>query len=289
MIEIGVVSRSFPDLTNAEVASFLAEGGFASTELCFKNRDADYWVYNGRSDLSAMTNERSASIVETYRRAGIEVPVLGVFTNLIEPDDAEREANLVYFARMMEIAAYNGIPVVATECGFRPGARGINADTYETDFARLVDSFRRLCDLAERHDLVVALEPCVLDVVPSAKRARDFVLEVGSPRAQILLDPANLIANSSETDMFAYLAPHIAYLHGKDRKVNDAKGRIVGDGEIDWVRFLTLYHEHTEGKPFILEYVNADNVRMVRDRVLEAETAFADAASADRRADEERS
>ena len=267
MIEIGVVSRSFPDLTNAEVAAFLSEGGFTSTELCFRNADADYWVYNGRSDLSAMTDERSASIVETYRSAGIDVPVLGVFTNLIEPDDEERDANLAYFARMMEIAAYNGIPIVATECGFRPGARGINADTYEADYARLVDSFRRLCDLAERHDLVVALEPCVLDVVPSARRARDFVREVGSPRAQILLDPANLIANSTEEEMFAHLAPHIAYLHGKDRKVNDAKGRIVGDGEIDWVRFLALYHEHAEGKPFILEYVNADNVTMVRDRL----------------------
>lgn len=267
MIDIGVVSRSFPDLTNAEVASFLADNGFASTELCFKNADADYWVYNGRSDLSEMTDERSAAVVETYRRAGIEVPVLGVFTNLIEPDDTEREANLAYFARMMEIAAHNAIPIVATECGFRPGARGISADTYEADFARLVDSFRRLCELAERHDLTVALEPCVLDVVPSAKRARDFVREVGSPRAQILLDPANLIANSTEEEMFAHLAPHIAYLHGKDRKVNDAKGRIVGDGKIDWVRFLALYHEHAEGKPFILEYVNSDNVMMVRDRV----------------------
>lgn len=36
----------------------------------------------------------------------------------------------------------------------------------------------------------------------------------------------------------------LAYLHGKDRKVNDAKG-----------------------KPFMLEYVNIDNVLMVRDRV----------------------
>ena len=71
--------------------------------------------------------------------------------------------------------------------------------------------------------------------------------------------------------MFDYLAPHIAYLHGKDRKVNDAKGRIVGDGEIDWPRFLSLYHKHAEGKPFILEYVNSENVLMVRDRVLETD------------------
>jgi sugar phosphate isomerase/epimerase len=272
-MDIGVVSRSFPKQTNAQVAEFLAANGFRWTELCFKNADADYWVYNGRSDLSDMTDARSRDIVETYRRAGVEVPVLGVFTNLIDPDDSELEANLAYFERMIEIAGYNGVPVVATECGFRPGARGVRLETYESDFQRLVDSFRKLCRVGDRYGVDIALETCVLDVVPSAKRARDFIEQVGSPRAKILLDPANLIANSSEEDMFAYLAPHIAYLHGKDRKVNDAMGRIVGDGDIDWTLFLSLYHAHAEGKPFILEYVTMENVLMVRDRVLAADAA----------------
>jgi sugar phosphate isomerase/epimerase len=77
-----------------------------------------------------------------------------------------------------------------------------------------------------------------------------------------------LIANSSEEDMFHYLAPHIAYFHGKDRRVNDAYGRVVGDGDIDWPLFFSLYHIHTPGVPFILEYVNIDNVCEIRDRVL---------------------
>jgi sugar phosphate isomerase/epimerase len=89
----------------------------------------------------------------------------------------------------------------------------------------------------------------------------------------VLLDPANLIANSSEADMFRYLADRILYLHGKDRKVNDAKGRVVGDGDIDWPLFMRLYHEHAEGLPFILEYVNKDNVCEIRDRVLAADQA----------------
>ena len=255
-------------MTNAQVAAFLSDNGFKWTELCFKNADSDYWVYNGRSDLSDMSDERSKSIVETYRSAGVEVPVIGVFTNLIDPDDDERMANLEYFERMMQIASYNGVPTVSTECGFRPGARGVNLDTYEEDFLRLVDSFQWLCRKGDTYDVNIALEACVLDVVPSAKRARDFLEQVGSPRGKILLDPANYIANSSEEDMFTYLAPHIAYLHGKDRKVNDAKGRIVGDGDIDWPKFLRLYKEHADGLPFILEYVNQENVCMVRDRVL---------------------
>ena len=66
--------------------------------------------------------------------------------------------------------------------------------------------------------------------------------------------------------------PLLAYFHGKDRKLNDRMGRLVGDGDIDWPLFLSLYHRHTEGTPFILEYVNATNVCEIRDRVLQADS-----------------
>jgi sugar phosphate isomerase/epimerase len=71
--------------------------------------------------------------------------------------------------------------------------------------------------------------------------------------------------------MFRHLAPHIAYIHGKDRKVNDAVGRSLGDGDIDWPLFLGLWRRHAEGVPFVLEYVGAADLRKIRDRVLAAE------------------
>jgi sugar phosphate isomerase/epimerase len=270
-MDVGVVTRSFPDLSNRETAELLSRNGFRWTELCLSQTDSNYWVYNGRSDLSDLTDDRSRRIVAEYTDKGIEVTSIGVFTNLLEPDPKERELNLVYFERLMEIAAINNLPYTATECGFVRGSRGINQDSYEEDFQNLVDVFRRLAGSAEKYGIRVALEPCVLDVVPSAKRAADFLTQVGSDRVKILLDPANLIANSSEEDMFRYLAPHIAYFHGKDRKVNDVRGRVVGDGEINWPLFLSLYHEYTDGAPFILEYVKEDNFLSIRDRVLEAD------------------
>ena len=103
--------------------------------------------------------------------------------------------------------------------------------------------------------------------------ALDLINQIGSDRLKVLLDPANLIANSSEKDMFSYLSEHVGYFHGKDRKVNDRMGRVVGDGEIDWVEFLTLYHKHNEGAPFIFEYVKSDNFLEIRDRVLEYDSA----------------
>ncbi|MFV0401734.1 MAG: sugar phosphate isomerase/epimerase family protein [Oscillospiraceae bacterium] len=266
-IQIGVGSRSFPELTHRETAELLERTGATSTELCLHSADTKYWVYNGRSDLSTLSDSAFREIVETYRGHGIEVPALGVFTNLIDPDEKELRQNLDYYRRHLELAAANGIPYVSTECGFTPHQRGVNTDRYEDDFQRIVDSLGTLCGWAAEYGVSIALETCVIDVVPSAKRAADLHGQVGSPSLKFLLDPANLIANSSEWDMFYYLAPHVAYFHGKDRKVNDVMGRVVGDGDINWPLFLSLYHKWCEGKPFILEYVKRDNFEEIMTRV----------------------
>jgi sugar phosphate isomerase/epimerase len=268
-VKVGIVTRSFPEMTNEQAAAFMAQTGFETTELCLSQTDSKYWVYNGISDISALTAARVATIADIYRSQGIEVCSLGVFTNLIETDEAKRAANLAYFERHMQYASEARIPVVATECGFDPASRGVRVDVYESRFNLLLDSLSWLCERAGWYGVDLALEPCVIDVVPSAKRMADTISQVGSPRLRVLLDPANLIANSSERDMFDYLAPHIAYFHGKDRKVNDAKGRVVGDGDIDWPLFLRLYHERCEGKPFIIEYVNAGNCAEILRRVRE--------------------
>ena len=269
MIKTGVVSRSFTEWTNEQVADFMKENGFPTTELCLTGTDSNYWVYNGTSDLSDLTDERFAEICKIYRDRGIEIVSMGVFTNLIEPDDEKRDVNLAYFKRHIELAGKNGIPFVSTECGFDPEHRGVRTTCYESAIDRIKDSLSILLEECDKWNVDIALETCVIDVIPSAKRAKDIINQIGHPRLKILLDPANLIANSSEEDMYFYLSDRVAYFHGKDRMVNDVKGRVVGDGEIDWVKFLKLYHEKNEGAAFILEYVNADNVCEIRDRVTE--------------------
>ncbi len=254
-------------MTNEEAAVFMNKNGFVCTELCFACKDSKYWVYNGRSDLSGLSFDQARKIVDTYRDNEIEVVSIGVFTNLIEPDEDERIKNLEYFDRHIQIASDNGIGYAATECGFIPGRRGVSAETYEQDFDRLKKSLSYLIEKAEKYDVKIALEPCVLDVVPSAKRTADLISQLGSERIRVLLDPANLIANSSEEDMFGYLADLTAYFHGKDRRVNDTWGRALGDGDIDWSLFLRLCQTRTPDTPFILEYVKSENAVEIKSRI----------------------
>lgn len=268
-MKIGVVSRSFPEMTTAEAADTMVKHGFTCTELCFSQTDCKYWKYNGTSDISSLSNDRVMEIVNIYRDRGIEVTSIGVFTNLIEPDEEIRRHNLEYYVKHMEYASYCGVKFVATECGFIPDNRGVQAHTYETAFNIMLESAKYLAEEAEKRDVYIAIEPCVLDVIPSAKRMRDFIYQVKSDRVKVLLDPANLIANSSEEDMFKYLKDHVAYFHGKDRKVNDTYGRVIGDGDIDWKLFLSLYKQYTPDVPFILEYVKSENCGEIKQRVMD--------------------
>ncbi|MBE6952802.1 MAG: sugar phosphate isomerase/epimerase [Ruminococcaceae bacterium] len=266
MLNFGITTRSFNGLSAEACAARMREIGLKCTELCFVFSDLNCWAYNGVADISVLTSETVRSAVETIRAAGVEIVSLGVFSNLLEPDAEKLEQVFAYYRRFIELAAENHIPYIATENGFVPGQRGICADTFESKFIYFRDNMVRLADMAAEYGVSVAFEPCVLDLTPSAKRTRDFLLQCGRENLKILLDPANMIANCDEEDMFKYLAPYVAYFHGKDRHVNDTYGCNLGDGEIDWAKFLSLYHRHTDGRPFILEYVKNEDCEEIRDR-----------------------
>ena len=269
MLKVGMVTRSLWNLSVEDCASKLAEFGFVSTEFCLAFQEMNLWCYNGVADLSPVTREWAEKSAEEFRSRGIELVSVGAFTNPNEADPDKFEEVCSCFDAYCRIASWMKIPYVSTETGFVPGRRGINTDTYEADFRRFAENMKKLCAIAENWGVSIAFEPCMLDITPSAKRTKEFIEFVGAPNLRILLDPANLIHNSDEEEMFKYLAPYLAYIHGKDRTVTDTYGRNVGDGYIDWVKFFKEYHAHAEGVPFILEYVNAENCCEVRDRCIE--------------------
>ena len=272
-MKYGIVSRSYGKMTVAEAAKFMAAHGYNCTELCMAHPDFGGWAYNGVSELdkNGITKELVKEKAGIMRDNGIEVTALGVFTNLLSPDDMFREECIDSFVRCMDFAAYAGIKNLSTELGFRPDKRGITTDVYESDFQRLKESFIYLGEEAAECGLNICVEACVIDVIPSAKRLRDFIEQInqesGLTNIKVLLDMANFIANSDEDDVFKYLAPYIVYFHGKDRKVNDCYGRILGEGEIDWVKFFTNYYKLTPDIPFILEYTNEETTDSTNERV----------------------
>ena len=272
-MKYGIVTRSFFDMTITETAKFMAAHKYNCTELCMGHPDFGIWSYNKIPAIkeAGVTKELTKEKADILRDHGIEVTAFGVFTNLLSPDDGFRNQCIEEFIRCMDFAAYAGIGNLSTELGFRQEKRGLTTDVYESDFQRLIESFIRLGNAAKERNVNICIEACAIDVIPSAKRLRDFITQIyrasGLTNIKVLLDMANFIANSDEDDVFKYLTPYIAYFHGKDRKVNDCYGKILGDGDIDWVKFFMNYYRLTPDLPFILEYTKQENTDLTNERV----------------------
>jgi Sugar phosphate isomerases/epimerases len=270
LIKFGITSRSFGGLSTEETAQRMRDAGFECCELCFVQSDLGGWNYNGIGDLTGITPETVKAAADTYRKYGIEVVALGVFSNLLERDAEKKKDVIDYFIRYLDFAEAAGIPVIASECGFVPGDRGLHADSYEADFKSVKDALVVIGKEAEKRGIKIAIEGCVLDVVPTPKRLRDMAgqlkAEAGLTNIGALLDPANYIAAADEDDMFKYLSNLVYYFHGKDRFVNDTYGRNVGEGEINWCKFFKNHMDITPDIPVVFEYSNKDNCKEVLDR-----------------------
>jgi len=262
---IGIATLQFRTYSNAQLAEELAAEGVTTVQLFLSQTDSTYWRYNGRSDLSDLTADRCKRIAETYRSAGIAIHSIGVYTNLIHPDENERRANLAYFADMMQVGAHMGVRTFITEAGHyhnpNEPAPAVEYHFQENVWKMMVSVGRELAALAQEHDAIVLMEPYYRHFLASAKRTRVYLEEVGSPRLRALLDPANLLELNDLGEMFDQLGPWIDCLHAKDRKLHVDQGVPAGQGDLDYPRFVRLAAERTPHAPLILEYVGPENYK----------------------------
>jgi len=255
---IGIATLGFPTYTNRQLAEELAKNGLKTIQLFLAQSDSKFWKYNGRSDVSSLTPERCQAIAQDYRSQGIAIHSIGVYTNLIHPDPVEVQANLDYFEAMMKIGAAMGVHTFITEAGHhhtKDPEPPVPLHYQEEVWKRMVATGKRLAELAERHQATVLCEPFYRGFLATAKRERLFLEDIGSPRVRALLDPANLLEHNDLEEMFAQLGPYIDCIHAKDRKLHVDRGVAAGQGDLDYVKFVTLAARYAPKAPLILEYV----------------------------------
>jgi len=263
-VTVGLATTGFRDYTNARMAEELSAAGVHTVQLFFTQSDSDYWRYNARNELAGLTPERTKAIAELYRTAGVSIHSMGVYTNLIHPDPAERTANLDYFEAMMRVGRQMGVGRFITEAGhYHPEgpAPRVPHHFQEDVWKMTVATGKELAARAERYDATVLVEPYFGGFFATAKRTRVFLEEVDSPRIRALLDPANLLELNDLDEMFDQLGPWIDCLHAKDRKLHVTRGVPAGQGDLDYRRFVTLAAERTPAAPLILEYVGSKDYK----------------------------
>ena len=270
-LQIGIATTGFTSLSNAELAKELSGAGLRVIQLFLTQTDSKFWKYNQRADVSSLTPERCRAIAATYRDAGLSIHSIGVYANMIHPDEGERKANLAYFEDMMKVGTHMGVHRFITEAGHyyddKVPAPHVPLEFQDAVWPRMIATAKELDALAAQHDAQVLFEPFYRGFLASAKRLRLFLEEVNSPRIRALLDAANLIEVNDVDEMFQQLAPWIDCIHAKDRKLHTDRGVAAGKGDLDYPRFVTLAAQRTPHAPLVLEYVGATDYRAALDHL----------------------
>ena len=150
----------------------------------------------------------------------------------------------------------------------------------------MLATMQQALQTAEEHDVTLAFEPEINNVVGSAKKGRRLLDEMRSPRLKVVMDAANLfdaedsarrLSRSEEilAEAFELLGDDIVLVHAKD--VRDS-GEVVaaGKGDLDYDLYLRHLSGAGYGGPLVMHGMAEEQVEgslaFLRRKLAEVDT-----------------
>lgn len=241
----GIFETVFQRPTLAESFRAVAGAGFGSVQFDLQSAGIDPW----RGDVS---NVVLAGIRRDADATGVRIPAISGTFNMAHPDPVVRAAGLDGFECVSGSANVLGARLVTLCTGTRDEGsmwRWHQDNASAAAWADMVDSVIKALVLAERHDVVLVVEPEPANVVSSAAKARDLLDQLANDRLRIVLDPANIVLSDRSSspdavldDAFALLGPDIVFAHAKDLS-SEGEFCAAGTGIVPWERYWRLLEE----------------------------------------------
>jgi sugar phosphate isomerase/epimerase len=196
------------------------------------------------------------------------VAVSGTY-NMAHPDPAVRADGRARLRALIEAAPALGAPIVTVCTGTRDPDdmwRGHPDNASPEAWRDMLESLGDAAATAERHGILLGIEPETNNVGSDAGAARRLLDELRTPSLGIVVDAANLVWGDAVTsqrrtldEAFALLGDDIVLAHAKDVA---ADGTVVaaGRGELDYERYVTLLDHAGYAGPLVLHGLGEDDV-----------------------------
>jgi sugar phosphate isomerase/epimerase len=183
---------------------------------------------------------------EMERRNLAMAAVSGTF-NMIHPDRGKRREGLRRLRVLADACGRLGTSVITLCTGTRDPEdmwRYHPENDSPMAWRDLLGSMEQAVRVAEEHEVTLAFEPEVNNVVDSAEKSRRLLDEMRSSRLKVVMDAANIfregelpLLDEILDKAFGLLGEDIVIAHAKDVK---STGEVVaaGRGELDYDRYL---------------------------------------------------
>src|SRR4029077_8381311 len=86
----------------------------------------------------------------------------------------------------------------------------------KSTWERLVQTMKEAVKIADCHEVTLAFEPEIHNVVSSVMRARRLLDEIGSPWLKVVIDPANLVHSGDRGECQEIFSEHQALNEAAD-------------------------------------------------------------------------
>lgn len=234
-MRIGLCTTDFSYKMKAdELFAKVADMGFECVQLAFASvGECDYEP----TKLIEIPESVSIAAVDAITRAsakyGVSVVAVNGTWNMAHPDAAVREEGLRRCAGFLRAVADTGCSIASLCTGTRCREHLWRYDALNTTvsaWSDMSDSVRRMCDIAEKENVTLAIETEASNIINTPEKARKIMDETGSDKLKMILDCANLFGPGEASiesmrpmidKAVKYFGSDIVLAHGKDIRPSD--------------------------------------------------------------------
>jgi sugar phosphate isomerase/epimerase len=197
-------------------------------------------------------------IAQSLHERGLSMAAISGTFNMVDPNGSRLEHNLRRLEVLAEACRWLDTRIITLCTGsldFHDMWKWHPDNSRKRTWERLVESMRAAVAIADRHEVTLAFEPEINNVVSSVMRARRLLDEVGSPWLKVVIDPANLlrpgdIGRLTEIldEAFDWIGADIVLAHAKEPSLEEIDERALDQ---------TMGMVSRSKKALIREYIRA--------------------------------
>ena len=239
-MQAGVFAKTFPGHAPLPVLAACRAAGFASVQYNM--------ACSGLGPLPEMVAVVAARrVADALAQTGMRMAAISATYNMADPNMDRRQAGRRAFAAIAARATDMGTDMLTVCSGSldpHDKWRRHPANDAPQSWTDMCREFEIICDIAERYDILIGVEPEPANIVSSPARAARLLADFAGGRLRIILDPANILEDVAPDQhrkaldaALELLGPSVALAHAKDR-YDDGSVAPAGSGIIDWGHFL---------------------------------------------------
>lgn len=227
--------------------------------------------------------DRLNAIERAFASQDVVLAEIGIWRNLVSPEEAVRKTNLAYAAERLAIADAVGAGCAVSYIGsfragtdYAPAAENMGPEAFDA----CVDTVRYLLDTVKPTRAKFALEMMQYSLPDSVDSYVELIRAIDRPMFGAHFDPVNIIMTPRVyfdngaliRECFSKLGQWVVSCHAKDIKLHHQAALHfdevqIGEGVLDYRTYLSELNQLPREVPLMLEHLKGEEYAVARDRI----------------------